>query len=365
MELIKPDERRGKISASGVERVALCPGSQEAEKGKPNETNPLAEAGTRIHAALEAGNVDNLADEDEIRLAVKAAELRDELVTRFTQSAPMLDGLGPIHSKETRLRGLDSQISGQFDGLVIDGHRALLYDFKTGYLEAIDATHNLQLRCLAVLVAEEWPQVTEITAAIIQPRLRPELSVVNYSTDDLDTARIELTAILARAYAPNARRQPGPIQCKYCKAKADCPEAAALAESLARIDGAVIPVERLPELLDTCAAADKIIKAIRQRAKDLIEADPNAVPGFFLKQGAMVSTIANPQRLFNRCNERHSILPHEFVEICDVGKGKLKALLKEVSGLKGKALEAELSTLLEGVVKQTRKAASIMKEKSK
>lgn len=359
---VTKDVRRGRISASGVERVQLCPGSFNAEKDKPRQTNALADAGTRIHAALESGDLDELDDEGERKIAERAAELRDELLQRFA-GEPMLDGMELEHQKETRLRGLDGRVSGQFDGMAIDGHRAILYDYKTGYLEAIDASRNLQLRCLAVLVAEEWPQVTEITATIIQPRLRPEVSVVQYSSADLQIARVELNAILERAYSPGAPRQPGPIQCKYCKAKADCPEAVALAESLARVDGAVIPVERLPELLDTCAAAEKIIKAIRQKAKDLIEADPSAVPGFFLKQGAMLSTIVNPQKLFNRCNERHSILPHEFVQVCDVGKGKLKALLKEASGLKGKALETEMAVMLEGVVKETRKAASIAKEK--
>jgi len=363
MELIEHDERRGKISASGVERVALCPGSYAAEKDKPRQTNALADAGTRIHAALEAGNVDNLDDEDEIKLAVRAAELRDELLARFTESAPTFDGMEVEHQKETRLRGLGGRISGQFDGMAIDGERAILYDYKAGYLEAIDATHNLQLRCLAVLVAEQWPQVTEISAAIIQPRIRPELSVVVYSAADLATARTELEAILERAYTPGARRQPGPIQCKYCKAKADCPEAVSLAESLAQFEGVAIPVERLPELLDTCAAAEKIIKAIRQKAKDLIEADPSAVPGFSLKPGAKISAIKETQKLFNRMNERHSVLPHEFVQICDVGKGKLKALLKEASGLKGNALDAELATLLDGVVKESRKAPSLAKEK--
>ena len=77
------DPRAGNVSASGVPKVALCPGSHDAEKGKPRQTNPLAEAGTRIHAALEVGNIDALDDDEEIKLAVKAAELRDELIEKY------------------------------------------------------------------------------------------------------------------------------------------------------------------------------------------------------------------------------------------------------------------------------------------
>ena len=62
-------------------------------------------------------------------------------------------------------------------------------------------------------------------------------------------------------------------------------------------------------------------------------------------------------------NERHAVLPHEFVDVCDVGKGKLKALLKTASGLKGKALDEELKSLLDGITKETEKAPSLAKQK--
>ena len=88
------------------------------------------------------------------------------------------------------------------------------------------------------------------------------------------------------------------------------------------------------------------------------------IPGWGLRTGVKMSKVVNPQKLFSRMNERHSVLPHEFVSICDVGKGKLKELLKEASGLKGKALTVELNSLLDGVVKQTEKAASIIKVKA-
>jgi hypothetical protein len=49
----KKDPRRGRISGSRLDRLALCPGSNFAEMDKAGETNPLADSGTRIHAALE------------------------------------------------------------------------------------------------------------------------------------------------------------------------------------------------------------------------------------------------------------------------------------------------------------------------
>ena len=363
------DPRRGKVSASGVERLMLCPGSFKAEQGKPNKSNALADAGTRIHAALEAGNIDNLDDEDEQQLAVRAAQLRDEMIDGFFNSQMLISDLdeGPARDevisqfKEQRIRGIDGRISGQYDGLVLDGERALVYDFKTGYLKPIEAKQNKQLRALAVLVAENHEGITEVTTAIIQPRIKPEISLAEYGPDDLEKSRAELINILDDADRPNAPRVAGEIQCKYCRAKADCAEAAAVATGLAKYDPAEITLERLPELLDACGAAKKIIAAIEEKARETLGKDPEAIPGYTLKAGAKMAKIIDPQKVFNRMNERHSVLPHEFVEVCEVRKGQLKTLLKTATRLKGKALDDSLDEILRGLVKTTQKAASLVR----
>jgi|10_taG_2_1085330.scaffolds.fasta_scaffold01829_15 CRISPR/Cas system-associated exonuclease Cas4 (RecB family) len=361
--------RPNHITASGMEQAALCPGSFAAQKGKPNSSNALADAGTRIHDALEAGNIDNLDDEDEQQLAVRAAQLRDEVIDGFFLSQPMFDEVMKLehekqfHLREQRLFGLAGTVSGRFDGLVVDEHRALIFDYKTGYAEPIDAQHNLQMRCYAVLVAENYEHVTEVTAAIIQPRIRPEISLVEYKSEDLDAAAVEIQSIIDAANAPNAPRQAGPLQCKYCRAKADCGEATQLTVNLNKLQGATIPDEKLPELLTTCSAAKKIIEAIELRARDLLDKDPEAIPGYKLKPGAKKAEIINPQKLFNRCNERHSILPHEFVDVCDIGKGRLKALIKQVTALKGKGLDDEMDSLLHGLVKYTPNRSSLARDK--
>ena len=354
----KKDPRRGRISGSRLDRLALCPGSNFAEMDKTGESNPLADAGTRIHAALEAGNVDSLDDENEIKVAVKAAELREDLVERWMDG----DGVYETFSEE-RLWGLDEQISGQLDFGIQKGDRALIIDYKTGYLESVEAEKNMQLKCYAVLVKEKYPHLEEITVAIVQPRVWPEVSQAVYSLKDLALARQEIAAIILKSSDPKAERHPGPIQCKYCRAKADCPEAIALTTDLTKYENLELPTEKLPELLDACGTAKKIIAAIESRAKSILELDSGAVVGWTLKAGATMTKVASPQKLFSRMNERHSVLPHEFVDVCDVGKGKLKALLKTASGLKGKALEDELKSLLDGITKETQKAPSLAKLK--
>lgn len=353
----KKDPRRGRISGSRLDRLALCPGSNFAEMDKPGETNALATAGVSIHDGLHADDFSKLTD-DERKIAERAKELREDLVERW------FDDYGVFETfSEVRLWGLDEQISGQLDFGIQKESRALILDYKTGYLESVDAGRNMQLKCYAVLVKEKYPHLEEITVAIVQPRVWPEVSQAVYSLKDLALARQEIAAIILKSSDPKAERHPGPIQCKYCRAKADCPEAIALTTSLTKYEKLELPSEKLPELLDACGTAKKIIAAIESRAKSILELDPGAVVGWTLKAGATMTKVASPQKLFSRMNERHSVLPHEFVDVCDVGKGKLKALLKTASGLKGKALEEELKSLLDGITKETQKAPSLAKAK--
>jgi|TARA_Y100000310_G_scaffold283472_1_gene305461 hypothetical protein len=54
------DERQGLPSASETERLALCPASFLRSKNQPDTTSDIAQAGTRIHEAVETGNRDGL-----------------------------------------------------------------------------------------------------------------------------------------------------------------------------------------------------------------------------------------------------------------------------------------------------------------
>ena len=353
----KKDPRKGRISGSRLDRLALCPGSNFAEMDKPGETNPLATSGVSIHDGLHLDDFSKLTD-DERKIAERAKELREDLVERWT------DGEGVFETfSEQRLWGLDEQISGQIDFGIQKDSRALILDYKTGYLEAVEAEQNMQLKCYAVLVKEKYPHLEEITVAIVQPRVWPEVSQAFYELKDLQLARQEIAGIISKSSNPEAARHPGPVQCKYCRAKADCPEAIALTTSLTKYENLELPSEKLPELLDACRTAKKIIAAIEKRAKSILELDSGAVAGWTLKAGATMTKVASPQKLFNRMNERHSVLPHEFVGVCDVGKGKLKGLLKTASGLKGKALEDELKSLLDGITKETEKSPSLARAK--
>ena len=98
-------------------------------------------------------------------------------------------------------------MSGKPDLVVIDGDRALVIDYKTGYLETLEASQNLQLRTLAVMVAANH-DVDEVSVAIVQPNIRPGYSIARYDEIDLEVAERQLRKILDDANDENAVANP-------------------------------------------------------------------------------------------------------------------------------------------------------------
>ena len=351
------DERRGKLSASGMEAAFLCHGKPKAEEGKPQNVMPETTAGSRIHEAVEHDNPAALWNEDERKMAVRLMELRDNHAEEWSNGEKF------THERELRLWGFGGELSGKTDGLLRQGPRALIYDHKTGYKETIEAAANIQLRVNAALAKHNFPELTEITVAIYQPRGFPEVTKAVYDVEDLARAEAEVANAIERSKDPNARRNPGPVQCRYCRAKADCPEAQSLADKLTTVDVAEISTERLVQMLDVVETAEGVIKAVKSRAKELLEKDPAALPGWRLRPGARKTKINDPQILFGRLFQNHSIGPDAFVKICDVNKTKLRQLLKDSTDYKGKGLEAELANMLDGVTDETQNAPSLSREK--
>lgn len=355
------DERQSKPSASSMERYQLCPGSWLAEHGQPSETSEDAETGNRIHAALagEAVTPPLTDDEERVREAciIQGEALMDEVVG------------GNKAAREQRIWSLDERWSGKPDVVAlatIAGERhALVIDYKTGRGDVTDATGNMQLRALAVLVADQcW--ANRVTVAIVQPLAGP-VSTCVYDSAALDTARAEITGIIDAIHKPDAPRIPSAKACKYCKAKAVCPEAQKLATeaplAVSR-DGRELSIspERMVEFLEQVPAIEAVVDAVKAKAKRMLEADPESVPGWKLKPGAERETITDPTTVFNRASAL-GVNAEAFMGCVSVAKGKLKDVVKAATGDKGKALDARLETVLAGCTETKATAPSLVKIK--
>lgn len=353
------DERQGLPSASSMERYLLCPGSYAAERGLPDTTSADAETGNRIHAVLAGETVTPPLTDDEERTMESCR----------SQATALLNTLLP-HRDEMHLERRywwGGEWSGKPDVVAIDkdqGH-AVVIDYKTGRGDVTEAAGNMQLRALAVLVsAEHWPE--RVTVAIVQP-LAGAVSVCEYGPDELLAAHNEIKVIIASIHQPDAIRRPSAKACKYCKAKAQCPEAQSLVETLpseVSRDGReiVMSPERMAAFLEIAPAAEAVIEAVRSKARRMIEADPNAVPGWRLKPGSERETITDPTTVYNRASAA-GVNSEAFMACVSIAKGKLKDAVKSATGDKGKALDARMESILAGCTETKQAAPSLAKVK--
>lgn len=366
------NERERLPSASGMERLALCPGSflLEVQHGERTETEDST-LGDRIHDWLAWRKAALAPEEQEIadvceahakrvydewegshRCAVNTDTVREQRI--WARDA---DGLGRTWSGKPDLVAVIECADGK--------RRALVVDYKTGRGDVTRAAGNMQLRALAVLVAEEF-NVQEVRVAIVQPLAGPP-TVCDYTETDLAVSGVEIDAIVRRATTPGQDRRPSPAACKYCGAKAACPEgrnlALAMAKPLAR-DGGVILLtpEEMAGFLHAARAAEAIIESVRDKARRMLEVDEKAIPGWRLKPGVARESITDPQKVFDRV-AAIGATPERFLSTVTVAKGKLEGIVRELTGEKGKGLKARLDGILDGATETKHGAPSLAPEK--
>ncbi len=368
------DERKGVPSASGVERIHLCPGSWHLERGLPDgERSEDADSGTRVHDVW-AGltGVDTLSLEERETLdALQWLELQ-AIRTVFGG----LDETAQVH-REKRLWLYDANgvpmFSGKLDLYVIQGDHALILDGKTGRNETERASGNMQLRSQAVLLDKHAKATLEsITVGIIAPWQEDRLTLCRYDGDHLDAAEIELQQILDSAKDPLAPRTPSEKACRYCKAKAICPEARDTALSLpvklgngqellpntddaARTLAALFTDDELSICLGRGELFERIHTAIRGEARKRLMAG-DRVPGWHLKPGRVNRPITDPALVFGRFRDIGGT-QEQFMSTVDVGKGALQDQVHAITKETGRALKSRMASILDGATEEKQSGA--------
>lgn len=349
----------GLPSASGIERIALCPGSwglSQRVVEQPEESEDAA-SGRRSHRFLAGDRMLDLT-ESELATAWDCEALRDSLIDRSVEA---------IEVKERRMYYIDpatgnAVFSGAPDLVRISSDHALIVDYKTGRNEVTLAPGNLQLRAYAVLVRNLWRnlwrEVKTARVAIVQPLVRPQVSVCDYTEQDLNHAEQEILAILA-ARRPNEYVVDHDRQCKYCPAKTICPAVGAVASRMGASlwdtqhavqrhgTGALNAMEpgALGYIAELVATYEPLLKAEIRKRLDRGE----TVPGWELKPGAETRKITDPASVWERC-AKVGFVVRDFLPAVTVKLGELRKRVAAVTGTKGKCLDAQMDGILDGCV---------------
>jgi len=356
------DERFDMPSSSTRERDSRCPGARNLIRALRmtghlvERTHSWTESGTRIHEAVEGKEIDLDHNEETARESVVAriAELRQAL------GVPV-DAVELVEQRLWLRDGLRRVASGRPDKIWLYDRTAVIPDVKTGWGGVAHESVNLQLRGYAVLAYINHQEVERVIVAIAGAHgAKPH--PVEYGIKELEQSRQEWLAEIAATNQPGAPRVAGDVQCNYCPAKLHCPQAQEQIPKMALTTihetGLVVSNEDLAALLDRCGLAKKMVGEIEAEAKRRLEADPDALPGFKLVPGTNRATITNITGVFGRCGQ-HGVTADQFTGACSLTKAALTALLKKATGEKGKALNAIIDAVLDGMTESQQSAPQI------
>ena len=357
------DPRKGLPSASAFPRYALCPGSFMLERGQPEEQSEDAAFGSRVHEAL-AGKLQFVdLSVEELEMFHTCANLARDTVLQ------VLSGDPEKTLREVRLWLPDDDLaplcSGQFDLYARRQNKVLILDYKTGRDEVI-AEESWQLRTLAALATENCMvgDDDELTVGIVQPWTRPQVRLVVYSPQDRIDALAAVRALAVRVQRSGEPRVPSDAACKYCRAKPICPDAQAVIVYQANLalpderTGEVLDGRKLAWLLDRCGQAKRNIASFEAYAKRVEAAKPGSIPGWHLREGALRETYIDLPTIFRRVQPL-GVTAEIFTSACTLKKTVFKPIVREATGLRGKALDQKMAEVTEGCTESKRTAPQL------
>lgn len=347
------DERKDKISGSGMKGYADCAGKYQMElRCPPSKGSAYTEMGTRIHSALESGDFSTLS-EDERQIAIDCMEEYYEILEVLNLGEP------EQVIKEARY-WYDDLYSGQIDLIELynGGRTALMVDWKTGRVAQGAAAENLQLRAYGVLIKKNLPMVNRLIVAIVQP-MASRYTLAEYDEEHLKMAEEEIIGICKAAYAPNAPRNPSPDACKYCRAKSVCPEARGVHTALAerKIDVPAMTNDDVADFLEKAEIVESLIEAVRAEAKARLIAGQE-IAGRTLQKGR-TSRSVDAFAAWNRLSKNASIDLTQFLDACKVSIPSLEKALAKSLDIKAKEAKEYLDEKI-GEVIETKQGEPIM-----
>lgn len=368
------DERKGGTSASNAEPDLRCPARFLRQKPYPEVTGEFAEFGNLIHDAL-AENAQNQTALKKLSLPQReifdqCREVEKKLLLRFF---PDQGSQFPVKIfREQRFWVIvDGKFihSGKADFIARSGSRGLIIEYKTLPGDVPESPENRQLRDQMVLASGHL-LLDEVGVAVDQPLVTMDPVITVYKADDIKRAEAEMFERVRRSNDPNSPALAGEVQCKFCRAKPHCIEYQKFAGTMVpgMLNLLEVPVAVwTPSQRGYFCEQESVARTWLDETKEAIKAgaqlDPNFVEGWYMAPGAKRDTIVDPQSVFNRFAALGGTVG-KFMGTVSVGMGKLREALNDLTGARGKALDAAMKTLTEGLV-ETKQNAPSLKRKDK
>lgn len=354
-----------RLSPSGAERWMSCPGSVALEKDMADTSSVFAEEGTAAHEmaqlVLESGTAD--ADKYIGRKAENGVEMTDDMaehvMTYVNHIRDYAKGNELMIEQKLSIEHItfEKDAKGTSDVVILTPDELQVHDLKYGRGIQKEAENNPQLMMYALAALYEFEMLGEfkrVRLVIHQPRLN-HLSEWTCTIEELkafgETVKTAATRCNAAVIYFDTNKElhenyfnPGEEQCRFCKAKASCPQLrnlvlSTVTDTFVDVTEPVAPIvaKALDRTFDNTLLANMLsavdlieswCKAICSKADEELKLG-HEVPGYKLVQGRMGN------RAWSDTTEAEVILKSmrlkvdEMYDLKLISPTKAEAVLKE------------------------------------
>lgn len=312
------DRVHSRIGASSADRWLNCPQAPQVSAGHKREPNEYMAQGTVAHMVAEKCLKEGRSPEDftfevvthdgfEVEIDLEIVEGVDLYVKTVAADMALYDLPQLYVEQGFHLGYLHEDLYGTNDACLTEAFGGVLrvYDFKFGVGKPVEVEDNPQLKIYALGALGLVDDVEEIELVIVQPRaLHRDGPVRRWRISPADLrawAQAELAPKARATRDPSAPFNPNKDWCGWCPALGFCPAVRKQAVEVFDVpfdEAAVpaIPVKDLPlveqmtpeqigRMLQFKPLAEKLLKAVYERAKTMLIENPEAIPGFKLVEG--------------------------------------------------------------------------------
>lgn len=337
-----------RLSASGADRWARCPGSVKAEESHIDKGSDFAAEGTTAHALADYCLSNGVVAASCVGMTFEGRQVDAEMCEYVQQYVDYVCSFSGEHFYEQRVDFSPwvPEGFGTSDCIVIDAKNKLLrvIDLKYGKGVRVDAENNYQAQLYALGAIDDMGfllEVERVNIAIVQPRL-DHISEWEIPVSDLMSFAEHIKARAQLACKDDAERVPGEKQCQWCKAKATCPALYDLTQKTLMQSFDVIQIDTLPKAerltdqqlklaLDSRKLIESWLSAVEQYATEQI-LDGKQLAGYKLVEGRSVRQWVDEQQAQLALAERFDeseIYKKSFISVAQAEKllGKKQAAL--------------------------------------
>ena len=331
---------------SSLSRRKLCAGSLALESsvftpGADDRDNADAAEGKLLHQLLAEPKLSrNVLDPSQLETMERAEAGQEEVLAKVRQLHPGCTEVRmvnrPLFFRERRgnskaavlMHGTADEIVVFLKDAISAPEAVACTDWKMGRKEVPAVESNLQIRAYLCMLDELFGNAGAYYGAIVQPWVSSKPFIVHYEPKDIGIAHAEIIGIWNAAHAEHAALVASEETCIHCTAKPVCASFSSYIAGVQKLQG--LPArqwtaEQWDTFLSRKGMLQKFLEERTEDARAILAADPDAIPGWGLKEGAQVRQVTDVVAAWESLRDR--LTPRQFSDCAKLSLGDVERIL--------------------------------------